>query len=269
MLRAFTLPLRSASAAAITSSTAIWPMLPRDVSTRDSVRHGAHVTGSDGPNSTTTGTPNAAAMCAGPLSLPMNRRRARHQVLHVAQRRVAKHLKSAKTATRRRAGPATNHRLQPSGSAAGPRPRQIARAARSFRRSPTQTDAAPRRASRPGCCPRDQLARAGSPCAAPPARTSPRPNVPPYAPAVLRPESPARAESCANKSSYSDDARTPRRTSRPRPASSTCCACRRGGSTPYPRGRPRRGEISSTSGLPSNTPAKRGSTTTRTRRSGR
>ena len=41
------------------------------VSTCASVRHGAQFTGSLGPNSTTTGTPKAAAMCAGPLSLPM------------------------------------------------------------------------------------------------------------------------------------------------------------------------------------------------------
>ena len=36
----------------------------------DVVRHGAQITGSDEPNITTTGTPNAAAMCAGPESLP-------------------------------------------------------------------------------------------------------------------------------------------------------------------------------------------------------
>ena len=36
------------------------------------VRQGAQFTGSLGPNRTTTGTPKAAAICAGPLSLPMN-----------------------------------------------------------------------------------------------------------------------------------------------------------------------------------------------------
>src|SRR5207253_2814381 len=59
------------SAAAITSSTAIRPMASGFVRTCPSVRQGAQFTGSLGPNSTTTGTPKAAAMCAGPLSLPM------------------------------------------------------------------------------------------------------------------------------------------------------------------------------------------------------
>ena len=57
-------------AAARTSST---ETRSRPVSTCDSVRHGAHVTGSDAPKITTTGTPKAAAICAGPLSFPRNR----------------------------------------------------------------------------------------------------------------------------------------------------------------------------------------------------
>ena len=40
-------------------------------STSFAVRHGAQTTGSEDPNSTTTGIPKAAAMCAGPLSFPM------------------------------------------------------------------------------------------------------------------------------------------------------------------------------------------------------
>ena len=34
------------------------------------VRHGAQITGSDDPNITTAGTPNAAAIWAGPESFP-------------------------------------------------------------------------------------------------------------------------------------------------------------------------------------------------------
>src|SRR5579883_889481 len=37
------------------------------------VRQGAHVSSDDGPKRTTSGTPNAAAACAGPESLPRNR----------------------------------------------------------------------------------------------------------------------------------------------------------------------------------------------------
>ena len=44
-----------------------------DVKICDSVRHGAHTIESEAPNNTTTGTPNAAATCAGPLSLPTKR----------------------------------------------------------------------------------------------------------------------------------------------------------------------------------------------------
>src|SRR5436190_20585064 len=69
-LHAFTF---KASTAATTWSIEIVSMGPFETSTCDSVRQGAHVVGLLGPNSATTGTPNAAAMCAGPLSLPINK----------------------------------------------------------------------------------------------------------------------------------------------------------------------------------------------------
>ena len=63
----------SFSRACATSRGSIESM-PRGLeSATDSVRHGCHISGSDEPNNTTTGTPNAAAMCAGPLSLPRNK----------------------------------------------------------------------------------------------------------------------------------------------------------------------------------------------------
>src|SRR5260370_19529311 len=40
--------------------------------TADAVCHGRQMAGSDAPNSTTTGRPNAAAIWAGPLSFPKN-----------------------------------------------------------------------------------------------------------------------------------------------------------------------------------------------------
>ena len=78
---------------------------PRLVSTCDSVRQGAHVTGSEGPNSTTTGTPNAAAMCAGPLSLPMNKARPPSGSLTRASGRFARP-EICRKASRSSAGPA-------------------------------------------------------------------------------------------------------------------------------------------------------------------
>jgi len=51
----------------------VMPAMSGEVSTCDSVRQGAQVTGSEGPNRTTTGTPKAAAMWAGPLSFPIKR----------------------------------------------------------------------------------------------------------------------------------------------------------------------------------------------------
>ena len=44
--------------------------------------------GLDEPKSTTTGTPKAAAMCAGPLSFPMNNCGAGHQTLYFCQRSI-------------------------------------------------------------------------------------------------------------------------------------------------------------------------------------
>ena len=43
---------------------------PGAVTTSDGVRHGPQMAGSEAPKTTTDGTPNAAAMCAGPESLP-------------------------------------------------------------------------------------------------------------------------------------------------------------------------------------------------------
>src|SRR5579871_1611347 len=44
-----------------------------DFKTIDSVCHGCQTSASDEPKNTITGSPKAAAMCAGPLSLPANR----------------------------------------------------------------------------------------------------------------------------------------------------------------------------------------------------
>src|SRR5579872_2988946 len=59
-------------AASITSETAMSRM-SGDLKTAASVFQGAQISWSDGPKSTTEGTPNAAAIWAGPLSFPMNR----------------------------------------------------------------------------------------------------------------------------------------------------------------------------------------------------
>src|SRR5215469_6298880 len=43
------------------------------VSTSAGDRHGPQISASEAPNSTTAGTPKAAAICAGPESLPTNK----------------------------------------------------------------------------------------------------------------------------------------------------------------------------------------------------
>src|SRR5689334_24455147 len=63
---------RKRSSASLTSCVLTDAMPLDPVSTSAGVRHGAQITGSDAPKITTAGTPNAAAMWAGPESFPMN-----------------------------------------------------------------------------------------------------------------------------------------------------------------------------------------------------
>src|SRR5690349_2024938 len=63
---------RSRSSASTTCRTLTERIPCGATSTSLCVRQGAQTTGSDAPNITTTGTPNAAAMWAGPESLPTN-----------------------------------------------------------------------------------------------------------------------------------------------------------------------------------------------------
>ncbi len=89
---------RKRSTAAIARSTVISPIAPSDFSTSAGVRHGAQTSASDEPKNTSCGTPNAAARCAGPESLParegcvpqhlhnLTKRRSREIVLQGAKR---------------------------------------------------------------------------------------------------------------------------------------------------------------------------------------
>ena len=104
-----------------------------DVSTRDSVRQGAHVTGSDGPNRTTTGIPNAAATCAGPLSLPMNKDAPDIRLFTSANGalRITRNWPNGEASS---AGPARNMGSRPRLADAARLPKSVPRA-RFFRRS--------------------------------------------------------------------------------------------------------------------------------------
>src|SRR4051794_9624497 len=59
------------SMAAVTRSMATLSMGPSALTTSPEVPQGPQIAGSERPKMTTGGTPNAAAMCAGPESLPM------------------------------------------------------------------------------------------------------------------------------------------------------------------------------------------------------
>ena len=61
---------RSRASASITRAGSTLSMPP--AATISEVRHGPQIAGSDDPKITTTGMPKAAAMCAGPESLPTN-----------------------------------------------------------------------------------------------------------------------------------------------------------------------------------------------------
>ena len=89
------------------------------------------MTGSEVPNSTTTGTPNAAAMCAGPLSLP-TKSAAPAISSSLLERSARSAGGSAAKGDEIVSRPANKHRLQ-SSSAVAPRLRGTAPPARSFR----------------------------------------------------------------------------------------------------------------------------------------
>src|SRR5438552_8156057 len=63
---------RTRASAAVTCLSVIVRIPPELVRISEGVRHGPQMRGSEEPKSTTTGMPNAAAMWAGPESLPRN-----------------------------------------------------------------------------------------------------------------------------------------------------------------------------------------------------
>ena len=127
-----------------------------------SVRHGAQVTGSDAPKIATTGTPNAAAMCAGPLSLPMNSAAPDIRLLTRASGSFFK--------TRNYSNGANRHPVRPETPVPGPatagRLRQIALRATSYR-ARMRTDESQRNSRDPVQASADSFARGISPCGTP------------------------------------------------------------------------------------------------------
>ena len=222
----------------------------------------------------TTGTPNAAAMCAGPLSLPMNNCAPAIRLLISVKRRVRAIREISQTRAASSPGPAMNTGSSPRASADTPRPQEIAPPARSSP-APKQTDAItgvaacatnmPRAAAPDGAQLGSRNGSRGTPiqnialaiCSAVcTGRSSPQ--------NLLRPRN-----LVPNRENCIDDARIPRESARPRPSSAPCCECRRADSAPVAAairdiGDAAGQESSSMSGFPSNTARKRSSTTTAT-----
>ena len=166
------------------------------VSTAASVFQGAQITGSEGPNSTTTGTPKAAAMCAGPLSLPMNSAAPASRRLDlVAGSRPDMHAEAVEL-VQALARPGDEDGLQVQLAARScQRPRGSAPRARSCPARKLR-DAAPRSGRAAAVATSANRARArDSPAWARPDKTSPKPDVPRYELCARLPESSERAGS--------------------------------------------------------------------------